>query len=122
MEAFKALMAQLEVNKAKAKAEADTAEAKNLEVVKTATETALDDAIAKFGERLLLEAEKSAKADKGRTIKSRGIAMVHSAQGGPANGRPNSLLMKSASGGTVRRVEIVKACRTLRATKLKGAE
>ncbi|MGP2961158.1 hypothetical protein [Serratia ureilytica] len=49
-------------------------------------------------------------ADKaGRTIKSRGIAMVHSAQGGPANNRPDALLMKSKNGDGRRRVWLNKA-------------
>lgn len=46
----------------------------------------------------LIERSKGLLVDEspiGKRIKSRGIALVHSAQGGPANNRPESLLVKS---------------------------
>ncbi|MDP8616930.1 hypothetical protein QZQ41_20585 [Serratia marcescens] len=45
----------------------------------------------------------------GRTIKSRGIALCAAVQGGPANNRPDALLMKSKNGDGRRRVWINKA-------------
>ncbi|MDP8773783.1 hypothetical protein QZR43_14480 [Serratia marcescens] len=44
-----------------------------------------------------------------RTIKSRGIALCAAVQGGPANNRPDALLMKSKNGDGRRRVWINKA-------------
>ncbi|CVA80925.1 Uncharacterised protein [Serratia marcescens] len=44
-----------------------------------------------------------------RTIKSRGIALCAAVQGGPANNRPEALLMKSKNGDGRRRVWINKA-------------
>jgi len=68
----------------------------------TKAQEELEALIARSSE--FLEAVEATEATKGRKVKSRGIAMVHSAQGGPANNRPESLLMKSK----LRRVEISK--------------
>ncbi|MEL5596825.1 hypothetical protein [Serratia ureilytica] len=68
----------------------------------TKAQDELEALIASSGE--FLAAVEATEATKGRKVKSRGIAMVHSAQGGPANNRPESLLMKSK----LRRVEISK--------------
>ncbi|MBH2726500.1 hypothetical protein I5Q12_19765 [Serratia marcescens] len=44
---------------------------------------------------------------KGRKIKSKGIALTHKDQGGPANGRPVSLLMKSSDQPTIKRQQLI---------------
>lgn len=48
-------------------------------------------------------------SNKIKTLVSRGIALVHSIQGGPANKRPTALLMKSDVDPTKLTVEIVKS-------------
>lgn len=48
---------------------------------------------------------------KGRNIKSKGIAVTHVDQGGPANGRSISLLMKSDLSPDVLSVDIIKSLR-----------
>lgn len=42
-----------------------------------------------------------------RKIKSKGIALTAAAQGGPANGRPVSLLMKSSDQPTIKRQQLI---------------
>lgn len=42
-----------------------------------------------------------------RRIKSKGIALTAAAQGGPANGRPVSLLMKSSDQPTIKRQQLI---------------
>jgi hypothetical protein len=42
-----------------------------------------------------------------RKIKSKGIALTHKEQGGPANGRPVSLLMKSSDQPTIKRQQLI---------------
>ncbi|MER5230873.1 hypothetical protein ACJ8KY_23255 [Serratia sp. CY54781] len=76
----------------------------------TKAQDELEALIASSGE--FLAAVEATEATKGRKVKSRGIAMCHVAQGGPANGRADSLLMKSketeVSKSKLRRVEISK--------------
>ncbi|MXS93263.1 hypothetical protein [Serratia marcescens] len=76
----------------------------------TKAQDELEALIASSGE--FLAAVEAAEDTKGRKVKSRGIAMCHVAQGGPANGRADSLLMKSketdVSKSKLRRVEISK--------------
>lgn len=48
-----------------------------------------------------------AEINKGRKIKSKGIALTAAAQGGPANGRPVSLLMKTAAQPTIIRRQLI---------------
>ncbi|HIE3984056.1 hypothetical protein ACTVOR_03470 [Serratia nevei] len=76
----------------------------------TKAQDELEALIARSGEFLAaVEATEATKSGKGRKVKSRGIAMVHSAQGGPANKRPESLLMKSKDGKRRVQVEISKS-------------
>lgn len=114
MEAYKTLLAQLEQAKALERQKATQAE-----VTKSAAALSeLEALIDKYGDTLAAATD---SAQKGRAIKSRGIALTHIAmQGGAANGRNVPLLMKSAEG--LRRVDINKASRPLKATKLEGAE
>ncbi|CAE1149625.1 hypothetical protein [Serratia sp. Tan611] len=42
-----------------------------------------------------------------RKIKSKGIALTHKDQGGPANGRPVSLLIKSSDQPTIKRQQLI---------------
>lgn len=76
----------------------------------TKAQDELEALIASSGE--FLAAVEATEETKGRKVKSRGIAMCHVAQGGPANGRADSLLMKSketdVSKSKLRRVEISK--------------
>ncbi|CAI2029361.1 hypothetical protein [Serratia marcescens] len=76
----------------------------------TKAQDELEALIARSGE--FLAAVEATEATKGRKVKSRGIAMCHVAQGGPANGRADSLLMKAketeVSKSKMRRVEISK--------------
>ncbi|CAI1715788.1 hypothetical protein [Serratia quinivorans] len=44
---------------------------------------------------------------KGRKIKSKGIALTHKDQGGPANGRSVSLLMKSSGQQNIKRQQLI---------------
>lgn len=121
MEAFKNLLNQLEIQKAEQRhREAEEATKQN-ELRKAQADLSLDEAIALYSTHLEASTNAADSAQKGRAIKSRGIALTHMAmQGGAANGRNVPLLMKSAEG--LRRVEINKATRPLRATKLEGAE
>lgn len=114
MDAHKTLLAQIEQAKALARQKAE-----QVNVTKSAAALAeLEALIDKYGDTLAAATD---SAQKARAIKSRGIALTHMAmQGGAANGRNVPLLMKSAEG--LRRVEINKATRPLRATKLEGAE
>ena len=121
MQSFELLKRQLdEMAKAK-QAEQAKAETATRELTKATAEATLDEMIALYGAQLEASTGAADTAQKGRAIKSRGIALTHMAmQGGAANGRNVPLLMKSAEG--LRRVEINKATRPLRATKLEGAE
>ncbi|MEB2702994.1 hypothetical protein [Citrobacter koseri] len=113
MTAYKNLLAQLEQAKALKRLEAA-----QVNVTKSAAALSeLEALIDKYGDTLAAATD---SAQKGRAIKSRGIAMCHRDQGGPANGRSVSLLTKSVEG--LRRVDINKASRPLKATKLEGAE
>lgn len=53
------------------------------------------------------ETTPEAEINKGRKVKSKGIALTAAAQGGPANGRPVSLLMKSADQPTIKRQQLI---------------
>ncbi|HEM6716541.1 TPA: hypothetical protein U2I22_001903 [Citrobacter koseri] len=113
MTAYKTLLAQLEQAKALKRLEAA-----QVNVTKSAAALSeLEALIDKYGDTLAAATD---SAQKGRAIKSRGIAMCHRDQEGPANGRSVSLLTKSVEG--LRRVDINKASRPLKATKLEGAE
>lgn len=113
MTAYKNLLAQLEQAKALKRLEAA-----QVNVTKSAAALSeLEALIDKYGDTLAAATD---SAQKGRAIKSRGIAMCHRDQGGPANGRSVSLLTKSVEG--LRRVDINKASRPLKTTKLEGAE
>lgn len=48
-----------------------------------------------------------AEIAEGRKVKSKGIALTAAAQGGPANGRPVSLLMKTAAQPTIIRRQLI---------------
>ncbi len=91
-----------QVEKSKEKAAA------KIEKAKAAGEL-LEELIAKRAAEHAADSTTQAAGKADRTIKSRGIAMVHSAQGGPANNRPNALLMKSKNGDGRRRVWLNKA-------------
>ncbi|QIC86923.1 hypothetical protein ACN2AS_10990 [Serratia liquefaciens] len=84
----------------------DSELAKDRHEAEQEAQQALDDLIIKRNQ----EAEEQNKEqEQGRKSKrkSRGIALVHSAQGGPANMRADSLLMKSkGSGPGLRKVNI----------------
>ncbi|MGK8894642.1 hypothetical protein [Citrobacter koseri] len=112
MEAYKNLLAQIEQAKA-----LERLEAAQVNVTKSAAALSeLEALIDKYGDTLTAVTD---SAQKGRTIKSRGIALTHmTGQGGAANGRNVPLLMKSAEG--LRYVEINKASRSLMATNGKG--
>ncbi|HID4154881.1 hypothetical protein DNK65_08035 [Citrobacter koseri] len=113
MTAYKNLLAQLEQAKALKRLEAA-----QVNVTKSAAALSELEALSdKYGDILTAVTD---SAQKGRAIKSRGIAMCHRDQGGPANGRSVSLLTKSVEG--LRRVDINKASHPLKATKLEGAE
>lgn len=49
----------------------------------------------------------TAEINKGRKYKSKGIALTAAAQGGPANGRSVSLLMKSSDQPTIKRQQLI---------------
>jgi len=53
------------------------------------------------------ETTPTAEINKGRKYKSKGIALTAAAQGGPANGRPVSLLMKSSDQPTIIRRQLI---------------
>ncbi|MDM3066121.1 hypothetical protein [Citrobacter sp. CK180] len=113
MEAYKNLLAQIEQAKALERLEAVQANVTKSAVAQAELEALID----KYGDTLAAATD---SAQKGRTIKSRGIALTHmTGQGGAANGRNVPLLMKSAEG--LRYVEINKSSRPLRASKLEGA-
>ncbi|MBN9875031.1 hypothetical protein ACOTXN_00865 [Enterobacter cloacae complex sp. IR53043] len=121
MEAFKNLLNQLEIQKAEQRQQEAEEATKQNELRKAQADLSLDEAIALYSTQLEASTNAADSAQKGRAIKSRGIALTHMAmQGGAANGRNVPLLMKSAEG--LRRVEINKATRPLRATNLEGAE
>ncbi|MDI7419082.1 hypothetical protein [Cronobacter turicensis] len=113
MDAYKTLLAQIEQAKALARQKAE-----QTNVTKSAAALAeLEALIDQYSDTLAAATD---SAQKGRAIKSRGIALCHRDQGGPANGRSVSLLTKSVEG--LRRMNINKASRPLMATKLEGAE
>ncbi|HDC4394336.1 TPA: hypothetical protein O8L15_000525 [Enterobacter cloacae] len=124
MEAFKNLLNQLEIQKAEQRhREAEEATKQN-ELRKAQADLSLDEAIALYATQLEASTNAADSAQKGRAIKIRGIALCHKDQGFSANGRPVSLLTKSADlPAGHRRVIINKAAgRTLKATKLEGDE
>lgn len=121
MHPFELLKRQLDEMAKTRQVEQAKEEAAARELRKAQADLSLDEAIALYGTQLEASTEAADSAQKGRAIKSRGIALTHMAmQGGAANGRNVPLLMKSAEG--LRRVEINKATRPLRATKLEGDE
>ncbi|GJL40638.1 MULTISPECIES: hypothetical protein [Enterobacter cloacae complex] len=124
MEAFKNLVKQLEIQQAKQRQREAEEATKQNELRKAQADLSLDEAIALYGTQLEASTEAADSAQKGRAIKSRGIALCHKDQGYSANGRPVSLLTKSADlPAGHRRVIINKAAgRTLKAINLEGAE
>lgn len=120
MEAFKHLLNQLEIQKAEQRHREAQEATKQNELRKAQADLSLDEAIALYATQLEASTEAADSAQKGRAIKSRGIALCHKDQGFSANGRSVSLLTKSVEG--LRRVNINKASRPLMATKLEGAE
>ena len=119
MQAYKNLLAQLELVKAKQRTEELNDEAKALQIRKSTAQAELDALIEKFSDALGDTLSASTDSlQKARGIKSRGIALTHRDQGGTANGRSVSLLTKSVNG--LRRVEIDKATRPLKTTQLEG--
>ncbi|MBG0519069.1 hypothetical protein [Enterobacter hormaechei] len=124
MEAFKNLVKQLEIQQAKQRQREAEEATKQNELRKAQADLSLEEAIALYGTQLEASTEAADSAQKGRAIKSRGIALCHKDQGYSANGRPVSLLTKSADlPAGHRRVIINKAAgRTLKAINLEGAE
>lgn len=124
MEAFKHLLNQLEIQKAEQRQREAQEATKQNELRKAQADLSLDEAIALYSTQLEASTNAADSAQKGRAIKSRGIALCHKDQGFSANGRPVSLLTKSADlPAGHRRVIINKAAgRTLKATKLEGVE
>ncbi|EFB1447131.1 hypothetical protein DFX99_21860 [Escherichia coli] len=124
MEAFKNLLNQLEIQKAEQRQREAEEATKQNELRKAQVDLSLDEAIALYANQLEASTNAADSAQKGRAIKSRGIALCHKDQGFSANGRPVSLLTKSADlPAGHRRVIINKAAgRTLKATKLEGDE
>lgn len=120
MEAFKNLLNQLEIQKAEQRHQEAQEATKQNELRKTQAALSLDEAIALYSTQLEASTEAADSAQKGRAIKSRGIALCHKDQGYSANGRSVSLLTKSVEG--LRRVSITKATRPIMATKLEGAK
>lgn len=95
MQPFELLKRQLdEMAKARQveQAQADTAAR---ELTKATAEATLDEMIALYGSQLEASTSAADSAQKGRAIKSRGIALCHKDQGFSANGRPVSLLEKA---------------------------
>lgn len=121
MEAYKNLLAQLAQANAAQQALEQQSAAQTLVNKSAAAVADLEALINKFndvmGESLPASAD---SAQKGQTIKSRGIALCHKDQGYSANGRSVSLLTKSVNG--LRQVEINKASRPLMATQLEGGK
>ncbi|HGH4676364.1 TPA: hypothetical protein ACJIWR_001008 [Enterobacter bugandensis] len=124
MEAFKNLLNQLEIKKAEQRQREAQEATKQNELRKAQADLSLDEAIALYSTQLEASTGAADSAQKGRAIKSRGIALCHKDQGFSANGRPVSLLTKSADlPAGHRRVIINKAAgRTLKAINLEGAE
>ncbi|HDT2790170.1 hypothetical protein EKN38_00420 [Enterobacter sp. WCHEn045836] len=124
MEAFKNLLNQLEIQKAEQRQREAEEATKQNELRKAQADLSLDEVIALYANQLEASTNAADSAQKGRAIKSRGIALCHKDQGFSANGRPVSLLTKSADlPAGHRRVIINKAAgRTLKATKLEGDE
>ncbi|NWJ81996.1 hypothetical protein HX884_20670 [Enterobacter sp. SECR19-1250] len=124
MEAFKKLLNQLEIQKAEQRQREAQEATKQNELRKAQADLSQDEAIALYATQLEASNNAADSAQKGRAIKSRGIALCHKDQGFSANGRPVSLLTKSADlPAGHRRVIINKAAgRTLKATKLEGDE
>ncbi|MBP2895393.1 hypothetical protein J8340_04715 [Escherichia coli] len=124
MEAFKNLLNQLEIQKAEQRQREAQEATKQNELRKAQADLSLDEAIALYATQLEASTTAVDSAQKGRAIKSGGIALCHKDQGFSANGRPVSLLTKSADlPAGKRRVIINKAAgRTLKATKLEGDE
>ncbi|HHP1263165.1 TPA: hypothetical protein ACR59R_000777 [Enterobacter roggenkampii] len=124
MEAFKNLLNQLEIQQAEQRQREAEESTKQNELRKAQADLSLDEAIALYSTQLEASTGAADSAQKGRAIKSRGIALCHKDQGFSANGRPVSLLTKSADlPAGHRRVIINKAAgRTLKAINLEGAE
>ncbi|EFA4341180.1 MULTISPECIES: hypothetical protein [Enterobacteriaceae] len=124
MEAFKNLLNQLEIQQAEQRQREAEEATKQNELRKAQADLSLDEAIALYSTQLEASTGAADSAQKGRAIKSRGIALCHKDQGFSANGRPVSLLTKSADlPAGHRRVIINKAAgRTLKAINLEGAE
>lgn len=124
MEAFKNLLNQLEIQQAEQRQREAEEATKQNELRKAQADLSLDEAIALYSTQLEASIGAADSAQKGRAIKSRGIALCHKDQGFSANGRPVSLLTKSADlPAGHRRVIINKAAgRTLKAINLEGAE
>ncbi|MCM6993744.1 hypothetical protein M8N35_14335 [Enterobacter roggenkampii] len=121
---LKNLVKQLEIQQAEQRQREAEEATKQNELRKAQADLSLDEAIAMYGTQLEASTEAADSAQKGRAIKSRGIALCHKDQGFSANGRPVSLLTKSADlPAGHRRVIINKAAgRTLKAINLEGAE
>lgn len=124
MHPFELLKRQLDEMAKSRQVEQAQEEAAARELRKAQADLSLDEAIALYGTQLEASTEAADSAQKGRAIKSRGIALCHKDQGFSANGRPVSLLTKSADlPAGKRRVIINKAAgRTLKAINLEGAE
>lgn len=124
MEAFKNLLNQLEIQQAEQRQREAEEATKQNELRKAQADLSLDEAIALYSTQLEASTGAADSAQKGRAIKSRGIALCHKDQGFSANGRPVSLLTKSADlPAGHRRVIINKAAgRTLKAINLEEAE
>ncbi|AVR05058.1 hypothetical protein [Pluralibacter gergoviae] len=124
METFKNLLNQLEIQKAEQRQREAEEATKQNELRKAQADLALDEAIALYSTQLEASTGAAGSAQKGRAIKSRGIALTHMAgQGGAANGRNTPLLMKSAEVMKgLRRVDINKSSRSIAITKQKGEE
>ncbi|EKY3262098.1 hypothetical protein R2297_002287 [Cronobacter sakazakii] len=124
MHPFELLKRQLDEMAKSRQVEQAKEEAAARELRKAQADLSLDEAIALYGTQLEASTEAADSAQKGRAIKSRGIALTHMAgQGGAANGRNTPLLMKSAEViKGLRRVDINKASRPLKATNMEGAE
>lgn len=120
MHPFELLKRQLDEMAKSRQVEQAQEEAAARELRKAQADLSLEEAIALYGTQLEASTEAADSAQKGRAIKSRGIALCHKDQGFSANGRSVSLLTKSVEG--LRRVNINKASRPLMATKLEGAE
>lgn len=90
MEAFKNLLNQLEIQQAEQRQREAEEATKQNELRKAQADLSLDEAIALYSTQLEASTGAADSAQKGRAIKSRGIALCHKDQGFSANGRPVS--------------------------------